>query len=111
MNVHDEAHSLARAIKESHEYKEYARLKEEASRNGELAAMLNDFQAKQFEIQAKQMLGEELDHDLIDQVQSLSQIIMKDPLAFEYIQAMQRFSLLVNDVYNILGEVIKFDGK
>lgn len=111
MNVHDEAHNLARAIKESHEYKEYVRMKEAASQNEELAAMLNDFQSKQFEIQAKQMLGEELNQELIAQVQSLSQIIMKDPLAFEYIQAMQRFSLLVNDVYTILGEVIKFDGK
>ncbi|HWQ77989.1 MAG TPA: YlbF family regulator [Anaerovoracaceae bacterium] len=111
MNVHDEAHNLARAIKDSFEYKEYARMKEAASRNEELAAMLNDFQSKQFEIQAKQMLGEELNQDLIAQVQSLTQIIMKDPLAFEYIQAMQRFSLLVNDVYTILGEVIKFEGK
>jgi cell fate (sporulation/competence/biofilm development) regulator YlbF (YheA/YmcA/DUF963 family) len=66
--------------------------------------MLNDFQAKQ-------MLGEEMNRDLMEQVQSLSQIIMKDPLAFEYIQAMQRFSLLVNDVYAILGEVIQFDRK
>ncbi len=57
MNVHDEAHNLARAIRESHEYKEYVRMKEAASQNEELAAMLNDFQAKQFELQAKQMLG------------------------------------------------------
>lgn len=111
MNVHDEAHNLARAIKESQEYKEYVRLKEAASLNPELSAMLNDFQAKQFEIQAKQMLGEELGEELMEQVQSLSQIIMKDPLAFEYMQAMQRFSLLVNDVYTILGDVIKFDGR
>jgi len=111
MNVYDQAHNLARAIKESKEYKEYVRMKEAASQKEELAAMLNDFQAKQFEIQAKQLLGEEINQELIDQVQSLSQIIMKDPLAFEYFQAMQRFTLLVNDVYNILGEVIKFDGK
>jgi nucleotide-binding universal stress UspA family protein len=65
MNVHDEAHNLARAIKESFEYKEYVRMKDTASRNEELAAMLNDFQAKQFEIQAKQMLGGELDQDLV----------------------------------------------
>jgi len=111
MNVYDQAHNLARAIKESNEYKEYVRVKEVASKNEELAAMLNDFQSKQFELQTKQLLGEEVSQDLIEQVQSLSQIVMRDPLAFEYIQAMQRFILLVNDVYNILGEVIKFDGK
>ncbi len=109
MNVHDEAHNLAKAIKESPEYKQYAELKATASQNEELAAMLNDFQAKQFEIQAKQMMGEELDSDLMEQIQSLYQILMKDPLASQYVQAEMRFSLLVNDVYNILGEVIKFE--
>ncbi len=111
MNVHDEAHNLARAIKEAPEYKEYLRLKDLASQNEELAAMLNDFQSKQFEMQTKAVLGEELSSELMEQLQSLSQIIMRDPLAFEYLQAMQRFQLLVNDVYTILGEVIKFDGK
>lgn len=109
MNVHDEAHNLARAIKESTEYKEYAELKAAASQNEELAAMLNDFQAKQFEIQAKQMMGEELGPDMMEQIQSLYQILMRDPLASQYVQAEMRFSLLVNDVYTILGEVIKFD--
>ncbi len=111
MNVHDEAHNLAKAIKESPEYKEYLRLKDLASQNEELAAMLNDFQAKQFEMQAKVVLGEQPSSELMEQIQSLSQIIMRDPLALEYLQAMQRFQLLVNDVYTILGEVIKFDGK
>ncbi|HVI41493.1 MAG TPA: YlbF family regulator [Anaerovoracaceae bacterium] len=107
MNVHDEAHNLARAIKESAEYKQYAELKEAASQNEELSAMLNDFQAKQFEIQAKQMMGEELGPDMMEQIQSLYQILMRDPLASQYVQAEMRFSLLVNDVYTILGEVIK----
>lgn len=109
MNVHDEAHNLARAIKESAEYKQYAELKDAASQNEELSAMLNDFQAKQFEIQAKQMMGEELGSDMMEQIQSLYQILMRDPLAAQYVQAEMRFSLLVNDVYTILGEVIKFD--
>ena len=109
MNVHDEAHNLARAIKESPEYKQYADLKAEASQNEEMASMLNDFQAKQFEIQAKQMMGEELGPELTEQIQSLYQILMRDPLAAQYVQAEMRFSMLVNDVYNILGEVIRFD--
>lgn len=111
MNVHDEAHNLARAIKESPEYKDYVRLKDAASQNEELTAMLNDFQAKQFEMQTKMVLGEEMSPELMEQVQSLTQILVKDPLAFEYLQAMQRFSMLVNDVYTILGEVVKFDSK
>ena len=109
MNIHDEAHNLARAIKESPEYRQYTELKETASRNEELAAMLNDYRAKQFEMQAKQMIGEDLGPELMEHIQSLSQIIMKDPLAMQYVQAEARFTLLVNDVFRILGEVIQFD--
>ncbi|MBR0596648.1 YlbF family regulator [Sinanaerobacter chloroacetimidivorans] len=108
MNVHDEAHNLARAIKESAEYKQYAELKATVSQNEELTAMLNDFQAQQFQLQAKQMMGEELGPEMMEQIQSLYQILMKDPLAAQYVQAEMRFSMLINDVYNILGEVIKF---
>lgn len=107
MTVHDQAHNLARALKESDEYIQYAELKAAASQNPELTNMLNDFQAKQFEIQAKQMMGEELGEDMMGQIQSLYEIIMKDPLAAQYMQAEMRFSMLVNDVYTILGEVIK----
>ncbi len=109
MNVHDEAHNLARAIKESPEYKQYIELKESASQNEEISAIINDFRARQIEMQTKQMMGEELGSDLMEQVQSLSQIIMKDPLAMQYVQAEARFTLLVNDVFGILGEVIQFD--
>lgn len=110
MNVYDQAHGLAKSLKESEEYKQYAELKEMASQNEELTSMLNDFQAKQFEIQAKQMMGEGLGEEMMAQVQSLYEIIMKDPLAAQYMQAEMRFSMLVNDVYKILGEVIQFGG-
>ena len=108
MNVYDEAHNLARALKESDEYKQYVDLKATASQNEELSAMLNDFQGKKFEVQAKQMMGEALGPEMMEQIQSLYQILLKDPLASQYVKAEMRFSILVNDVYAILGEVVKF---
>jgi cell fate (sporulation/competence/biofilm development) regulator YlbF (YheA/YmcA/DUF963 family) len=109
MNVYDNAHSLARSIKESDEYKEYARLKAEVSTNAELSEMLNDFQQKQYALQAQQMMGQELTPEVLSQVQELLQIIMRDPQAARYLQAEMIFSKLIADIYGILGEVIKFD--
>ena len=40
------------------------------------------------------------------QIQNLYQIIVKDPMAAQYMQAEMRFSLMMNDVYKILGEVM-----
>ena len=57
------------------------------------------------------MFGEELGPEMMEQVQSLYQILMKDPVAAQYLQAEISFSLLVNDIYSILGEAIKTDNE
>lgn len=107
MNIHDMTRELANAIKNSEEYEQYMAAKDEVNQNEEVTKMVNDFQEKQFEMQRKQMMGENLGPDVMEQVQSLYSILMTDPLAAKYVQAEMRFSLMVNDVYTILGEVIK----
>ena len=106
MNVYDQAHNLARAIKESEEFKQYDYLKKVIDQKEDLSKMVKDFQAKQFEIQAKQMMGEEVGPEMMQGIQELYQIIMTDPTASQYMQAEMRFSLMMNDVYKILGEVM-----
>ena len=61
---------------------------------------------KQFEVQTKQMMGEQVGADIMGQVQELYQIMAKDPLAAQYLQAEMRFNLMMNDVYKILGDAI-----
>ncbi len=110
MNVYDEAHNLERAIRESEEYKQYAAVKAKVAERSELNDMLKDFQAKQMAVQAKQMMGEEIQEDMMQNIQNLYAIIAKDPLASEYLQCEMRFSMMMQDVYKILGEVIGIDG-
>jgi cell fate (sporulation/competence/biofilm development) regulator YlbF (YheA/YmcA/DUF963 family) len=109
MTIHDQAHALARSIKESDEYKQYLSAKDMAAQNPELAAMINDFRAKQFDLQRKQLAGEVMTEDVMAQAQALYQILMRDPVAAAYVQAEMRFTLMINDIYTILGEVIKGD--
>lgn len=106
MNVYDQAHGLARAIKESEEFRQYDQLKQEVDKNPELSKMVKDFQTKQFQMQAKQISGEADMQETTARIQEMYQIIMKDPLAAQYMQAQMRFSLMMNDVYKILGDVI-----
>lgn len=110
MNVYDAARNLAAAIKESEELKNYDAMKASVSQNSELTEMINDFQGKQIELQTKQMMGQAPDEEFIQQVQQLYGIMMSDPLASQYLQAELRFSLMMNDVYKILGEVIGMGG-
>ncbi|HHX13636.1 MAG TPA: YlbF family regulator [Clostridiales bacterium] len=109
VNVYDEAHALARALKESPEYKHYVEVKTKVSANPELSEMINDFRDKQMQLQAQQMLGQEAAPEMLEQVQSLYEIVLKDPLAAQFMQAEYAFTRVVGDVYGILGEVVKLD--
>jgi len=104
MNVYDQAHGLAKAIKASEEFKQYDQTKKLVAQNPELDKMLKDFQQKQFEIQAKQMMGEQMTPEMMASVQELYSIVLKDPLAAEHLQNEMRFSIMMKDVYQIIGE-------
>ena len=107
MNVYDHAHALARALKESNEFKNYMEIKAKVSENEELSASLNDFQEKQIQLQAQQMFGQEGDASMGEQIQNLAGILMKDPLAARYMQAEMAFTMMFSDVYKILQEAIR----
>lgn len=110
MNVYDQAHGLAQAIKGCEEFKQYDKLKQQVDANPELAQQVKDFQAKQLELQARQMAGEQMGPEYMSQMQQLYAIMTRDPLLAQYLEAQMRFSLMMNDVYQIIGEAIGLSG-
>ena len=110
MNVYDCAHNLATAVKESEEYKDFKRQEEKVNANPDLSKMIKDFQQKSIDFQLKQMSGDAVDSDFQNSLQQLYGIVMQDPQAANYLQASMRFSIMMKDVYEILGEVTGTDG-
>ena len=108
MNVYDQAHQLATAIKESEECKQYTDVRQKVEANSELDAAIKDFMNKQFEFQTRQMMGEELDQEEFVKLQQLSAVLMQDPLTSEYFQCQMRFSTMMSDVYKIVGDAADF---
>lgn len=106
MNVYEEAHNLARAIKESNEFKEFDSLKKEVEKDETLYSMLQDVQKKQLELQAKQLSGGGMDADLMSQIQSMYMMLAGKPQAAQYLQAEARFSIMMKDVGEILADAI-----
>ncbi len=105
MNVYDQAHQLARAIKESEECKRFNEVKKKVEENPELDAAIKDFMKRQIEFQAAHMMGEEPDQEVFTQLQQLSAVLMQNPLTNEFLQNQMRFSAMMSDVYKIIGEV------
>ena len=104
MNVYDQALSLAQAIRESEEFKQYDQYKKIVKENPQLDQSLKDLMKKQMEMQAAQMMGQEVTQEAFQQIQQLSAILMQDPTAAQYLQCQMRFSMMMADVYKIIGE-------
>ena len=106
MNVYDEAHSLARAIKESNEFLEFDKVRNEVEEDKEVSEMIADMQKLQIELQTAQISGQQPPEDLISRVQSLSTMLATKPLAARFMQAEAAFSVMMNDVFQIIGEAM-----
>jgi cell fate (sporulation/competence/biofilm development) regulator YlbF (YheA/YmcA/DUF963 family) len=106
MNVYEQAHSLAAAIKESEEFKQFDALRKQVEANPDLNAMIKDYEKRQIQFQTKQMTGEMTQENMQQQMSDLYAVVMKDPLAAQYLQAQMRFSVMMADVYKILGDAM-----
>lgn len=106
MNVYDEAHSLAKAIKESNEFKEFDRMRGLIEADEDLSKMLGEMQQLQVALQAAQMQGQQPDPDTMSRIQSLSTMLATKPMAAQFLQAEAAFSVMMNDVFGIIGEAM-----
>ncbi len=108
MNVYDQAHQLATAIKESEECKQYNAVRKKLEENPDLDNAVKDFMKKQFEFQTNQLMGNEIDQEEFMKLQQLSAVLMQDPLTRESFQCQMRFSTMMSDVYKIVGDAADF---
>ena len=107
MNVYDEAHSLAKAIKESNEFKEFDRIRKEVDKDKECSDMLKELTELQVQLQTAQLAGQQPDKEVFARFQSLSTMVMTKPLAAQYMQAQMAIATMMNDVFGIVGEAIR----
>ena len=106
MNVYDEAHGLARAIKESNEFKEFDKMRHEIEQDEEASKMIGELQQLQVQLQTAQMSGTQPDADVMNRIQSLSTMIATNPVAAGFMQAQGAFMIMMNDVFGIIGEAV-----
>ena len=106
MNVYDEAHSLAKAIKESNEFKEFDRMRVIVDNDKEVSDMLKELQELQMQLQAAQLSGQAPDSSITSRFQTLSTMVATKPLAAQYMQAQGAFMIMMNDVFGIIGEAM-----
>ncbi len=106
VNVHDYAHSLARALKDSPEHKAFTAAKSRVKGNSAAEAMIEDFHKKQYEAQALMLQGKELPAAQKEAIERLYGVVSGHADVRDFIMAEQRLSILLNDVLKIIGDAV-----
>ena len=109
MNPYDLAHQLARAMKESEEYREYERLRETAYEDETNRALLDEYKRLQFRMQAKLATGENMPEDDLQRLQQIGTLLQFNPDVSAYLLAEFRFQKMLSDIFKILADVADID--
>ncbi len=104
MYVYDQAHALAKAIKESAEYKLVKTLKDKIETDPQLKKMFNDYRTKQFEIQKLQIMGQQVPEDKTKGLQQLHEIVTANTTIRQFLEAEHCFGIMLGDIQKILLE-------
>ena len=109
MNPYDQAHALAASLKESEEYREFARLKEIAYADETNRALLNEYKRLQFRLQAKLASGEELPPEDSGRLMQLGTLLQFNSDVAAFLLAEFRFQRMLTDIFKILSDVAGVD--
>lgn len=104
MYVYDQARTLAKAIKDSPEYKLLKHRKDAIENDGQLKKMFSEYRAKQFEIQKLQVLGQKVPEDKMQSFRQMHDLVTANSPLRDFIEAEQRFATMMADLQRIMVE-------
>lgn len=107
MNIYDTVNQLAKEIKESGEYLEYKRMKEELKENSKLKEKLDSFERARYETQIATMQGKEPTQEQVETLQRIYLELIQNDITKKYLDVELKFNTMLSDINKILGEAVK----
>ena len=107
MQVYDTANRLAQEIKESEEYKEYKKLKDEIHNNSEKKQKVEEFEKLRYEVQLMSYTSGEKDEEKNKKLQEMYVALVENKDIKEYFDLEVKFNIMIADVNKIIAEAIK----
>lgn len=107
MNIYDTANKLASEIKQTEEYNNYKKSKDELQRNTEVKAKIDEFDKLRIDMQKAMIKGEQNSNELSIKLQNMYAELYQNEIAKNYLESEMRFSIMVTDINKIISEAIK----
>lgn len=101
-NVYDAAYSLEKAIRESDDFKRLKQLFDIVNNDESSKRLFDHFRETQFELQQKQMMGQDISDEDIQKAQQQFALIQQHEGISNLMQAEERMSMIINDLTRVI---------
>jgi len=107
MNVYDTANKLASEIRQSKEYLDYKKAKENINSNVDLKNKVESFEKTRYEVQLLSMQGENATEEKNKKLQEMYTALVENKEIKEYFDLEVKFNVMLADVNKIIAESVK----
>ncbi len=107
MNPYDAAHALAKALRESPEFKEMKEAQEDVKADISAKEMLLDFRREQFNMHKQQISGVEVSQEQKEKLEKLFDVVNMNSLIKRLLNSEYKVSVMLQDIQKIIGEANK----
>jgi cell fate (sporulation/competence/biofilm development) regulator YlbF (YheA/YmcA/DUF963 family) len=102
VNLHDAAYALEKAIRQSDEYKQLQQMYHEVNSDPTAKNMFEQFRQIQMNLQQKQMMGQEISEQEVQQAQSKVAVVQQNEKIARLMQAEQRMSMIIGELNQLI---------
>jgi len=102
VNLHDSAYDLEQALRQSDEYSRLKNLYDEVNGDPSAKKMFDNFRDIQMNLQQKQMNGEDITQEEVEQAQKSVALVQQHDKISQLMEAEQRMSMLIAELNKII---------
>lgn len=102
VNLHDAAYELEKAIRSSNEYASLKQIYDEVNADPSAKQMFENFRNLQLELQQKQMMGQEITQEEVEQAQKTVALVQQHEKIAKLMESEQRMSMIIGELNQII---------
>ncbi|CAH2713574.1 MULTISPECIES: YlbF family regulator [Neobacillus] len=102
VNLYDSAYALETAIRQSDEYTQLKQAYSEVNADPAAKQMFDQFRQIQMNLQQKQMMGQDISEQEIQQAQSTVALVQQNQKIAHLMQAEQRMSMIIGELNKVI---------
>jgi len=107
VNLYDITHDFERILRRSNEFKSLKSIYREVNTEPETKQIFNKFYNLQMELQHKQMIGQKIMRDEIEEVQKIGEVVQRNEKIVRLIEAEQRMNMLIIELNKIITKPLQ----